>query len=111
RYAEQFQHDQPDPAGGEKPRELPRSLARAVQAGGQPGEEDEDGRAEVRDPPGEEESGRRARQVRGVEPERIRVEVVAHVVQGHEDDDRSPREVDGLDALALHGPWWVGRSP
>jgi hypothetical protein len=74
------------------------------------------------------------RQIRRVVEEGIGMEVVAHVIQGHEDDDRTPKKVDGIDArpsrgrlvmtrgglrvrrfefqnggglqLIMHAPWW-----
>jgi hypothetical protein len=52
----------------------------------------------VRDPPGEEEGRRRAREVEGIEA-RGR-EVVARMVEGHDHHDETPQDVDRIDAAS-----------
>ncbi len=61
-----------------------------MEEGTGPGQKDKHRRAEVRDPAGEEDPGRRAAGGQtGIDP---------HVVDGHQDHDRATDEVDRRDA-------------
>ncbi len=90
RHAEkcEFEEDEPEAADQQIARDV--GVFAAVEEDAGSGEEDEGGRAEMRDPAGEEDSwcgasGRKAR-------------INSHVIDGHEDHDGAADEVDRLNA-------------
>ena len=101
----QFQHDQQQAALPEQ-----ASLAPEVtgplqrQIGADTGKKNEQRRAEVRDPAGEEQGRRGARQIQRVEVGLV--EVIAGVVERHQDHDQPPHQIDGNDAAAEQCRGW-----
>lgn len=72
--------------------------ALALEIDGGSGEGDEARRAEMRDPAGDEERGPGLRRIDGVDG--VAAEVVAGVIERHEDHEQAAQEVDGFDAAA-----------
>ena len=62
----------------------------------------------MRDPPGEEESRVRSRQVLGREQLRLVVEVVADVIERHDDHDETTQKVDRVETRARCGRLGLG---
>ena len=85
-----------------------RLAAGALQVCAGTGEEDEDWGAEVRDPAGEEDGGRRDREVGRVEVQSAAEDEVARVVQDHDDHHDPAEEVDPIEPRA---PRRVGSLP
>jgi hypothetical protein len=90
----ELEYDQPQTARDQEASELGARAAPAHEPGTDAGQEDEDGRAEVRDPAGEVQREIGLRQV-----ERIAAhagEVIAHVIERHQHDDQAAQDVDRL---------------
>ena len=101
----ELEHHQPEAPRDEKPAELRRtSTPLSVEIGGDAGKQNEDWRAEVGDPPCEEES--RIGDVTRVHP--ARAEEVARVIQRHDHHDKATQQVDGIKARA--GVGYAGRG-
>jgi hypothetical protein len=90
-------HDQPEAAGEQQPRQRADRLLpqRQIRAGA--GEQEKDRRAEMGDPAREEQRGARARDVGGTDPRHA--EEIARVIERHHDHDRAADEVDRFEAL------------
>jgi hypothetical protein len=96
-----LEKDQPEPTREQEARELRLGLPakRQVRAGSR--EQKEDGRADVRDPAREEERRRRLREIDGILAGDA--EIVACVIERHDDHDHPAHDVDRLDAHARRG--------
>jgi hypothetical protein len=57
----------------------------------------------MRNPPREEEHGKRACHVRGVERQRVAMHEVARVIQHHDGHDQPAEEIDRIDADLCRG--------
>src|SRR5690606_22314644 len=81
----------------EKTTELRLRLAPPDEEGGRAGQEAERGRAEVRDPSGQEDRQVGLGGIAGIIEERISVKIIADVVERHDDHHEAFEEVQGLD--------------
>jgi len=98
----EFQQDEPEAAREEEARELRFGAAVLfVEKSTNACSECKNGRAEMRDPAGEEEGGGGAGEVGGIEGHGGGTDEVAHVVDRHDDHDEAAEGVDGEDA-------WLG---
>ncbi len=94
----ELEHDEPQPAREQKATQLGRGAALRDEARAHAGQQHEDRRAEVRDPPREEERRVGLREIERAES--CGGEVVADVIERHQDDHESPQQVDRGDAGA-----------
>jgi len=88
----EFEHDQPHATHEQESRQLRRRATAAREKGAGTGEQEERRRAQVRDPPCQEQRHRRLREVDWVEAGYT--EVVAHVIERHQDHDTAAQRVD-----------------
>jgi hypothetical protein len=94
----ELEHQQPEPARDEKSRQRRQAqAARMLQVGRHAGQEDEDRRAEVRDPARQEQDGAGVREIGRIEAERVGVDEVARVVQRHQHHHHPAEQVDRID--------------
>src|SRR6185437_12374405 len=95
--------DEPDSAGQQEERRRLSAFLYAIEKGGGAGEEHKDGGAEMGDPAGEEEEIIGPGHVRRVVEIGVAIEIIAGMVEGHEDHDDTSEQVDGFDPARLDG--------
>ena len=99
----QLQHDEPEAAGQQEEGHFFFGFSSRYKIRRRAGKEYEGRCTKMRDPPGEEQTGRGARKILRAVEKRIEVEQIAHMVYGHDDHDNPPQQIDRFDPIGPTG--------